>query len=143
MPSVLVETGFLTNKSEGSYLNSNKGQNEMADAISEAIINYFEALDNPPKSFENLNQIDKYEFKIQISASKRLLPLKSYNFNGLTNLSVRKVGSVYKYFFGLTTNFNEAKKLLRKSKSHGYKSSFIVLEKNGKPYDLDKYLNEI
>ena len=33
MPSVLVETGFLTNKSEGSYLNSNKGQNEMADAI--------------------------------------------------------------------------------------------------------------
>ena len=106
-------------------------------------INYFEALDNPPKSFENLNQIDKYEFKIQISASKRLLPLKSYNFNGLTNLSVRKVGSVYKYFFGLTTNFNEAKKLLIKSKSHGYKSSFIVLEKNGKPYDLDKYLNEI
>ena len=61
----------------------------------------------------------------------------------MTNLSVRKVGSVYKYFFGLTTNYNEAKKLLRKSKSHGYKSSFIVLEKNGKPYDLDKYLSEI
>ena len=34
MPSVLVETGFLTNKTEGSYLNSKKGQNEMADAIS-------------------------------------------------------------------------------------------------------------
>ena len=36
-----------------------------------------------------------------------------------------------------------AKKLLRKSKSSGYKSSFIVLEKNGKAYDLDKYLSEI
>ena len=39
MPSVLVETGFLTNKSEGSYLNSNVGQTEMADAISKAVVN--------------------------------------------------------------------------------------------------------
>ncbi|MGB5428981.1 N-acetylmuramoyl-L-alanine amidase family protein, partial [Eudoraea sp.] len=40
MPSVLIETGFLTNKSEGLYLNSTKGQEEMGDAIAEAIINY-------------------------------------------------------------------------------------------------------
>lgn len=40
MPSVLVETGFLTNKSEGAYLNSKKGQEEMAGAIAEAIIAY-------------------------------------------------------------------------------------------------------
>jgi N-acetylmuramoyl-L-alanine amidase len=61
----------------------------------------------------------------------------------LTNLSVKKVGSIYKYFFGLTNSYDEAKKLLRKSKSSGYKSSFIVLEKNGKAYDLYKYLSEI
>ena len=30
MPSVLVETGFLTNKNEGKYLNSLKGQSEMS-----------------------------------------------------------------------------------------------------------------
>ena len=29
----------------------------MADAISDAIINYFKALDNPSKSFENLTRI--------------------------------------------------------------------------------------
>ena len=39
MPSVLVETGFLTNKKEGSYLNSKKGQNEMSKAIAKAILN--------------------------------------------------------------------------------------------------------
>ncbi|MFT5983728.1 MAG: N-acetylmuramoyl-L-alanine amidase, partial [Ulvibacter sp.] len=33
MPSVLVETGFLTNKTEGAYLNSKKGQKEMASSI--------------------------------------------------------------------------------------------------------------
>ncbi|NAY91257.1 N-acetylmuramoyl-L-alanine amidase [Muricauda sp. JGD-17] len=42
MPSVLVETGFLTNKNEGSYLNSNKGQAEMGKAIAAAILAYKE-----------------------------------------------------------------------------------------------------
>ena len=40
MPSVLVETGFLTNKQEGAYLNSKKGQSEMGTAIADAIVAY-------------------------------------------------------------------------------------------------------
>ncbi|WP_158976771.1 N-acetylmuramoyl-L-alanine amidase [Cellulophaga sp. L1A9] len=40
MPSVLVETGFLTHKPEGEYLNSAKGQSEMGDAIASAILQY-------------------------------------------------------------------------------------------------------
>jgi N-acetylmuramoyl-L-alanine amidase len=40
MPSVLVETGFLTNKDEGAYLNSGKGQSEISIAIAEAIVTY-------------------------------------------------------------------------------------------------------
>src|SRR5690606_27347567 len=40
MPSVLVETGFLTNKNEGAYLNSKKGQEDMATAIAGAIRTY-------------------------------------------------------------------------------------------------------
>ena len=40
MPSVLVETGFLTNKTEGGYLNSRKGQTEMGKAIADAIVYY-------------------------------------------------------------------------------------------------------
>ena len=40
MPSVLVECGFLTNKNEGSYLNSKKGQSEMGQAIADAIVLY-------------------------------------------------------------------------------------------------------
>ncbi|WP_350288827.1 N-acetylmuramoyl-L-alanine amidase [uncultured Croceitalea sp.] len=45
MPSVLVETGFLTNKGEGSYLNSAKGQNEMGTAIANAILSYKDGVD--------------------------------------------------------------------------------------------------
>ncbi|MGB2555130.1 MAG: N-acetylmuramoyl-L-alanine amidase family protein, partial [Flavobacteriaceae bacterium] len=40
MPSVLVETGFLTNKREGSYLNSKKGQIEMGRSIAQAVLLY-------------------------------------------------------------------------------------------------------
>ncbi|CAM1339960.1 N-acetylmuramoyl-L-alanine amidase family protein [Tenacibaculum aestuarii] len=44
MPSVLIELGFLTNKAEGSFLNSRKGQLQMAKSIAEAIKKYFERL---------------------------------------------------------------------------------------------------
>ena len=40
MPSVLVETGFLTNDAEGAYLNSKQGQSQMGTAIAEAILSY-------------------------------------------------------------------------------------------------------
>ena len=45
MPSVLVETGFLTNDSEGAYLNSIKGQSEMGTAIAESIVAYREGIE--------------------------------------------------------------------------------------------------
>ena len=40
MPSVLVETGFITNKEEEDYLNSNEGQTEIVRCITEALKTY-------------------------------------------------------------------------------------------------------
>lgn len=40
MPSVLIEIGFVSNKIEGAYLNSEKGQNALAKSIADAIISY-------------------------------------------------------------------------------------------------------
>lgn len=45
MPAVLVEVGFLTNKAEGSYLNSKKGQEEMGRSIADAILAYKKEVD--------------------------------------------------------------------------------------------------
>ncbi|WP_298505797.1 N-acetylmuramoyl-L-alanine amidase [uncultured Maribacter sp.] len=44
MPSVLVETGFLTNKEEGAFLNSKEGQAKMGRAIADAILKYKEGV---------------------------------------------------------------------------------------------------
>jgi N-acetylmuramoyl-L-alanine amidase len=40
MPSILIETGFLSNKSERSYLTSHDGQTELAKAIAKAVLDY-------------------------------------------------------------------------------------------------------
>jgi N-acetylmuramoyl-L-alanine amidase len=40
MPSILVETGFISNKAEENYLNSEKGQAEVVDNIFDAFKKY-------------------------------------------------------------------------------------------------------
>ena len=56
MPSVLVETGFLTNENEGSYLNSKKGQAQMGQAIAEAILQYKSNLWAESTAFEEAGE---------------------------------------------------------------------------------------
>jgi len=45
MPAVLIETGFITDKEEENYLNSETGQIEMTRAMANAIIKYKQAID--------------------------------------------------------------------------------------------------
>ncbi|MDI9337993.1 MAG: N-acetylmuramoyl-L-alanine amidase [Alphaproteobacteria bacterium] len=45
MPAVLIETGFISNKEEEDYLNSEEGQNQLCEAITKAIIRYKNTLD--------------------------------------------------------------------------------------------------
>ena len=136
MPSVLVETGFLTNVSEGSYLNSKKGQLNMANAIAKAIINYkknraasfeIDAVTSTTlsKSIVKESQNELY-FKIQIAASKKKLDLKPYNFKGLKTLSRSKSGKLYRYYFGKSSTLEKAKKKLKEAKKKGYSKAFIV-----------------
>jgi N-acetylmuramoyl-L-alanine amidase len=40
MPSVLVETGFVTNTEEEDYINSDKGQEEIVNAVLTAVKRY-------------------------------------------------------------------------------------------------------
>ncbi len=145
MPSVLVETGFLTNKKEGAYLNSKKGQNEMAQTISEAIKSYFYNLEdtfvNNNLSYENkVTKLsakgDNIFFKVQIAASKSLLATKSYNFKGLRNISREKKGNIYRYYYGKTAKYKDAINLMKKAKRKGYRKAFVVAFRSGKKIQL-------
>ena len=147
MPSVLVEAGFLTNKTEGKYLNSAKGQNEISSSVSKAILKYLRTLDSNRVELNTgkkpLIKETRYLFKIQISASSKSLELKPYNFKGLSSITRTKTDSgLYKYYYGYTSSYNQAKILLKTAQNAGFKSSFVTVFKDGEPYSLKKYLAE-
>ncbi len=66
MPSVLVETGFLTNKNEGSYLHSKKGQNEMGKAIASAILDYKKEITLGIAPSEEIAKIEDAEVPVSV-----------------------------------------------------------------------------
>lgn len=148
MPSVLIETGFLTNKEEGPYLNSSYGQTKMADAIVDAIKDYSHninlgVLDNLEKNApvevatkeSKLEAFkDNYEgitFKVQLAASSKKLEPKSSNFKGLTPVFREKEGKLYKYYFGASSSYSQIQNLHAEAKIKGYKTSFLVAFKDG------------
>ncbi len=50
MPAILVETGFINNDEDERYLNSDKGQQEIAEVIAAAVKRYKEQVENNNKS---------------------------------------------------------------------------------------------
>ncbi|MDA7797576.1 N-acetylmuramoyl-L-alanine amidase [Flavobacteriaceae bacterium] len=154
MPSVLVETGFLTNSSEGAFLNSSKGQNQMATAISKAIKNYKNQREagvqnqviaqvNPdPVSQSPQNTLD-FVFKVQIAASKNRISTKPYNFNGLLPISREKNGKLYRYFYQSTLNYETAKDYLKTAKRKGYSNAFLVAFDGDKKITISEALQRL
>lgn len=141
MPSVLIETGFITNKQEGKFLNSQSGQQKIAMSIADAVKTYkknvqasnentepvIEDLEEDTPVKEEQNYIyENVTFKVQLAASKRRLATKSYNFKGLKNISRAKDGKLYRYYYGATSNYKEAQELQKFAKEKGYDGAFIV-----------------
>ncbi|WP_298761229.1 N-acetylmuramoyl-L-alanine amidase [uncultured Psychroserpens sp.] len=150
MPSVLVETGFLTYKKEGSYLNSKSGQSKMSKSITDAILDYKKQLDL--NVGENIYQdtntttevepqiVDNVVFKVQIAASSKELAPKSYNFKGLPEISREKVGNIYKYFYGYTSDYSKIKQFQSEAKAKGYADCFVVAYQDGNKIDVSEAL---
>ena len=135
MPSVLVELGFLTNKKEGRYLNSKKGQKEMANAISTAIEKYINQLKlNTVVEFSS--DKPRVEYKVQIASGKNKIATKSYNFKGLKNIERVKVGPLFKYYYGNTLKYDEANKYLKTAIEKGFPTAYLVAFKNGEKISI-------
>lgn len=138
MPSILVETGFLSNDKEGKYLNSAKGQEEMSKAIAEGIINYKNSIDlNIAEMAEIITNTttETYPgvtFKVQLAASSRKLDPKPYNFKGLEGVSRSKEGSLYKYYYGDTPDYLKIQEKHMEAKESGFPTSYIVAFREGK-----------
>jgi N-acetylmuramoyl-L-alanine amidase len=157
MPSVLIETGFLTNTAEGSLLNSQNGQIKYSNSISSDILKYIQQIalntvgntivaknetnSGSKSTASNANNasniFNNIVFKVQIASGSNKIETKSYNFNGLSNIERDRVYGIYKYYLGSTSDYDEIKKLHELAKSKGYTTAFIVAFEHGKKISVE------
>jgi len=187
MPRVLIEMGFISNQTEGAKLDSEEGQDGIAQAIANAIISYKkeyfgngkEEAEKPsqkmekdksykptdsvtaPKAVVKTPEVKKPDlkkpepkevvkqepeataevsFKVQLSASGKKIDTTPSNFKGLSSIGVASEGALYKYTYGNTSNYDEAKRLLAEAKAKGYTSAFVIAFKNGKKVSVQEAL---
>ena len=158
MPSVLVELGFLTNKKEGPYVNSKKGRRELATQVANGILMYKKNIalgtsnaQNPVITQDEVDEAikvsqekiyDDVTFKVQLAAGSKKIATKAYNFKGLKNVAREKFGTLYKYFYGSTSNYTEIQLLKTFAQEKGYSSAYVVAFKDGQKVKLSEVLNK-
>ena len=158
MPSVLVELGFLTNNKEGPYVNSKKGRRELATQVANGILMYKKNIalgtsnaQNPVITQDEVDEAikvsqekiyDDVTFKVQLAAGSKKIATKAYNFKGLKNVAREKFGTLYKYFYGSTSNYTEIQLLKTFAQEKGYTSAYVVAFKDGQKVKLSEVLNK-
>jgi N-acetylmuramoyl-L-alanine amidase len=156
MPSVLVETGFITNAEEEKYLNSKEGQDYMASAIYRATRDYINEVDkksNISTSVENeesevtdssivesVAAEDKLKFMIQIATSAERKALVPGNFKGLTDVVELPSQDNFKYASGSFDDYAQAAEYRKKILTL-YRDAFVIAVKNYKILPLQEALN--
>lgn len=150
MPSVLIETGFLTNPSEENFLADSSSQKKMAGAMFTAFKEYktyYEAADQSTKANTSapIDYGDKEEnvasndiiFRVQIETSTNPLPTDDEIFKGMPVWRYQSNG-LYKYTVGVYRKVDQANDLKKKMRSEGYEHAFVVAFQNGARINLDK-----
>ncbi|HQK39833.1 MAG TPA: N-acetylmuramoyl-L-alanine amidase [Flavobacterium alvei] len=161
MPGVLIELGFLSNKAEGEFLNSDEGQNKMAMQIANAIKSYKK--ENFDEEIENVSHSKPKEtvlvkrgtieesksadvskdtiYKVQLFVSSKKIEVDSSKFKGLKNISSTFNNNIYKYTYGETSNIKEANKMQIEARKKGFLDAYIVIIKDGISKKVNSGLN--
>ena len=89
-----------------------------------------------PIENKNLVVNSKIIFKVQLLATQKSLDKSSKNFKGLNNVSSVFENNFFKYMYGETTNYEEAKKLLQEAKSNGFNTAYLIALKDGQKINI-------
>ncbi len=167
MPSVLVETGFLTHPDEEKYLASQQGQDYLASAMFRAFRNYKDFIEKssrfekepvnpapvtvfreetaPPAS--NLPETqdipgNELKFKVQVLVSKESQDMTGAYFRSYPGVEEFSVGRWYKYAIGNYSSYRECLDFCTRVKEH-YPDAFVIAVKNGEIIPLKDAIQEI
>lgn len=130
MTSVLVECGFLTNRKEANFLNSQYGKEIIASAIFRAIRAHLQS-EFPRINFIPSKETPKGTYTIQLMSSKQAIDPKSDAFTklkGEVKCKELDTKNPYKfiYTFGSFASKEEATRALTEVQSGGFKDAFPV-----------------
>jgi len=160
MPSVLIETGFLSNPKDEDFLSSANGQDNMAYSIFKAFKEYKNEMegtninetgkdipvnkdsttspvtvnDSKSKIKDTLSKPDTKKeifFKVQFASSSIKKSLNSSDFKGIKDVQEYFHNGMYKYITGNEKTLESATDLLNKVHDLGFKDAFVVAFLNG------------
>ncbi|MBU2020430.1 MAG: N-acetylmuramoyl-L-alanine amidase [Bacteroidetes bacterium] len=164
MPSVLIETGFLTNPAEEKFLASEASQTLMAESMFGAFRKYKSELEGvvadegpfktlPKEKVEISPKAEKtavtsaekknstVEFRVQIETSDKAIPLNASKFKGLPVQEYKQDG-LFKYTVGsFDSDFEAANKYKAEMRNSGYQHAFVVAFLDGERIDIQKGIN--
>ncbi|MFM8431361.1 MAG: N-acetylmuramoyl-L-alanine amidase, partial [Bacteroidota bacterium] len=147
MPSVLIETGFLSSPVEEKFLGSAKGQQSVANCIYRAFRKYKtgeklpveEAVEEPQEIEPEVKQPAESEQKkdpvpavsnvwlsVQIISSPDRLPEGSSRYKGLRGIWEETASVGYRYHYGKWYSMDTAIEAQSKARNAGFKDAFVV-----------------
>ncbi|NPA45223.1 MAG: N-acetylmuramoyl-L-alanine amidase [Chlorobi bacterium] len=127
MPSILIETGFITNPEEEKFLMSENGQAIIASSIYRAVKEY----KNIVEGKEPVNEKNNIVFKIQIAYSTKDIETIPENFEGIKQVEKVKDGRYYRYFTGSAKTYEEIASLQEKIRKK-IPEAYVIALNNGK-----------
>lgn len=150
MPAVLVELDFICNPESERFLASDKGRDDLAQAIYNGIATYRRGLKTPakagkPAKSDRTNDSsatdagektskateNKIVYKVQILTSDKPLSKNDSRLSGLTDVDSYRHGGAVKYTVGSFATPAEAQKCLEKLKQR-FPDAFVIKTNNGK-----------
>ncbi|MDA7803473.1 N-acetylmuramoyl-L-alanine amidase [Crocinitomix sp.] len=157
MPSVLIETGFLTNIEEEKFLSDSVSQRKMASSIFKAFEDYkkyYESADQstlleqstPPDYGMQENELTASEldqqilFRVQIATTSENLSLNDARFLGMPVWKYENNG-LHKYTVGLFEAVDEANDLKVVMREKGFENAFVVAFSGNERISIEKAIN--
>lgn len=93
-----------------------------------------------PKPVEKPEATGGTIFKVQIAAVGKKIETTPSNFKGLSNISVVADGTMYKYMYGNTSDYDTAKQNLAEAKAKGYSGAYLIAFRDGKKITIQEAL---
>ena len=161
MPSVLIETGFLTNPNEEAFIGNAAGQEKMSNAMLKAFVKYKNAYEGKTLTEDRVVIPQKPEtkptsstvadsasavqiglsdvfFTVQIVSSAEKLSLDAPKFKGVTVKEYTQ-DNLYKYYTGMfIKDLEGAKKHKTAMQEKGFSSAFVIAFSNGERISIEK-----